>query len=301
MTDRRGRQLVVVHNEAWSGGIRTGLRTGGSASRDCLQPWKTRRVGKPSRNSWITTTHEWPSDVDIDHLSDARRLVGDVGPVEVVHMILEVLAYADDEAEARQRIGTAVVHVRGTEIAVSDDGRGTDTRQDADGAVVRKPVMATRDVRFYGSDSAPCLPDGMRRRGMSTVAAACSELVHENRRSEGAWYQTYRYGIPDNELTPLNLDSGTGTTVRLRGISEPLLASMDLHALRELTTQFRHITVAIVHENRSFTIITQPLLANPYCFIFPCDCSDFTFACAFVVVLAIEVRVLAYSDRFMLD
>ncbi len=70
-------------------------------------------------------------------------------------------------------------------VRVVDDSRGTDTRRSDDGSVVRKPVMATLDLRFFDHPGAQSLPDGHPRRGLSVVAALSDWLVHENRRVEG--------------------------------------------------------------------------------------------------------------------
>jgi topoisomerase IV subunit B len=128
--------------------------------------------------------------------------------------VLEVLAYADDEAQALGRVGVAAVtmHDDGS-VTVADDGRGTDTRLDGDGRVVRKPVMATRDVRFFDAVDGPRLPDGLPRQGISTVAALSSHLVHENHRSSGAWSQTYRHGVPDDELRAIDPSATSGPSV----------------------------------------------------------------------------------------
>src|SRR6476620_1933633 len=101
------------------------------------------------RSSWTVTTHAWSSDVDTAHLNDVRKRLS---PPEVAggrrHLILEVLAYANDEAAALGRVGHAVVTThRDGAVTISDDGRGTDTRRDSDGRVVRKPVMGTPNVR----------------------------------------------------------------------------------------------------------------------------------------------------------
>lgn len=55
------------------------------------------------------------------------------------HLILEVLAYAADEAESTGRAGRGIVtlHADGS-VSVADDGRGTDTRVDAAGRVIKK-------------------------------------------------------------------------------------------------------------------------------------------------------------------
>lgn len=163
--------------------------------------------------SWPTRTHVWAHPVDAEHLravrDDAARLGGDL-----THLVLEVVAYAAEEAEALGRVGrcAVVVHDDGS-VAVSDDGRGTETRRDDAGRVVRKPVMATRDVRFFGTDAVR-LADGRPRQGMSVVAALSTWLRHSNHRAEGSWTQEYRHGLPVDELTEVPPTGRTGTAVR---------------------------------------------------------------------------------------
>jgi DNA gyrase subunit B len=155
--------------------------------------------------------------VDQIHLAaiqDRRDLYGAGG---VRHLILEVLAYANDEADSLGRVGRArVIMQPNATVTVVDDGRGTDTRIDSEGHVIRKPVMATKDIRFFDSLDSPLLPDGLPRRGMSTVAALSTELVHENHRAHGSWSQTYRQGIPEDQLQTLNESETTGTSVRFQ-------------------------------------------------------------------------------------
>lgn len=130
------------------------------------------------------------------------------------HLTLEVLAYADEEAGHLVRVGAATVRTHGDgRVTVSDDGRGTDARHDADGRVIRKPVMATQDVRFAAVEASPRLPDRLPRRGRSTVAALSSVLLDENHRESGSWSQTYRHGIPDEDLAEIEPRASTGTTV----------------------------------------------------------------------------------------
>ncbi|KRE53830.1 ATP-binding protein [Phycicoccus sp. Soil748] len=196
------------------------------------------------RSTWTVTTHDWACDLDVEHLADVRRgaRTGQVGGQawEVGgrrHLLLEVLAYADDEAQALGRVGRAVVTEHGDgSVTVADDGRGTDTRVDAEGRVVRKPVMATRDVRFFDAVDGPRLPDGLPRRGMSTVAALSSALVHENHRVDGAWSQTYRHGLPDDELLPVTPGEGPVTPGERSGTSVRFLAD-DLAGPRSLTVE----------------------------------------------------------------
>ncbi|GAB49335.1 hypothetical protein [Mobilicoccus pelagius] len=59
-----------------------------------------------ARDQWITTTHVCAWDVDREHLADLRRKLG---PGTTAggqrHLILEVLAYAQDKAAGLGRTG----------------------------------------------------------------------------------------------------------------------------------------------------------------------------------------------------
>ncbi|MEU5592812.1 ATP-binding protein [Streptomyces sp. NPDC020298] len=174
-----------------------------------------------SRGSWVNTTHDWSSVVDLDHLASVRLAPEEFAPSGPWHLLLEVLAYAADEASSRGG-GRCLVtlHPDGS-LSVADDGRGTDTRTDERGQIVKKPVMATKDLRFFDFPDAELLPDGHPRRGMSVVAALSEWLVHTNRRLKGAWTQRYERGIPVTGLEPAEADGTTGTLVHFRPI-DPL-------------------------------------------------------------------------------
>ncbi len=163
---------------------------------------------------WRNTTHDWASTVDAEHLSEIRDHPTLFAPGGVLHLILEVIAYPADEAvSTASGHCTVTLHADGS-VSVADNGRGTDTRLDADGNPIKKPVMATKDLRFFDSPAAEALPDGHPRRGMSVVAALSQRLVHTNRRGNGAWTQCYEHGIPVTDLVPIADDGTTGTTVR---------------------------------------------------------------------------------------
>jgi topoisomerase-4 subunit B len=72
--------------------------------------------------------------------------------------MLEVLAHAADEAGCAGR-AEVTLHADGS-VTIADDGRGTDTRRDAHGRPVKKPVMATPDLRFFDHPNAQTLSDG---------------------------------------------------------------------------------------------------------------------------------------------
>ncbi|MYV48138.1 ATP-binding protein [Streptomyces sp. SID2888] len=167
-----------------------------------------------SRASWVNTTHDWAGTVDTVHLAQIRQDPAQFTPGGLEHLVLEVVAYAADEAASRGG-GRCVVtlHADGS-VSVKDDGRGTDTRVDEHRRVVKKPVMATKDLRFFDLPEAERLPDGHPRRGMSVVAALSEWLIHTNRRLNGSWTQRYEHGVPVTDLEHVGSDGTTGTCVR---------------------------------------------------------------------------------------
>lgn len=165
---------------------------------------------------WTNTTHDWAMASDREHLDAIRKAPHTFAPGGLRHLVLEVLAYANDEAEALGRRGQALVTVHDDgSVCVADNGRGTDTRRDAHGRIIRKPIMATKDLRFFDPepDHDVTLPDGAPRRGISVVAALSRWLTHTNGRQDGAWTQRYERGLPSTDLVPIESPNDTGTTV----------------------------------------------------------------------------------------
>ncbi|TDQ00242.1 ATP-binding protein [Labedaea rhizosphaerae] len=174
------------------------------------------------------TTHDWASGVDVGHLERIRQDPASFAPGGVGHLVLEVLAYAAEEAQDNGGGRCSItLHADGS-VAVSDDGRGTATVLDSAGEPLKKPVMVSKDLRFFDAPDAPVLADGHPRRGMSVVAASSDWLVHTNRRANGSWTQRYENALPVTGLIPLAATetdetaeiggtSGiTGTTVHFR-------------------------------------------------------------------------------------
>ena len=173
--------------------------------------------------------------MDHEHLAQIREQPTTYAPGGMEHLILEVIAYATDGAEAADRAGRGIVtlHSDGS-VSVADDARGTDTRVDAVGRVIKKPVMATKDLRFFDHPDAETLPDGHARRGMSVVATLSEWLIHTNRRSNGSWTQTYEHGVPTTDLTPIADDGTTGTTVHFQQDTAILMS------LRVMPSELQH-------------------------------------------------------------
>jgi DNA gyrase subunit B len=115
---------------------------------------------------------------------------------------------------------------------------------------VKKPVMATKDLRFFDAPQPAFLPDGHPRRGMSVVAALSQWLVHTNRRRNGAWTQRYVHGIPVTDLMPVPGNGMCGTTVHF--LSDATLvpeSRVPVQELGRLVVAFGpHLTVEINDE-----------------------------------------------------
>jgi topoisomerase IV subunit B len=167
-----------------------------------------------SRASWVNTTHDWAGSVDLGHLAGIRRAPQQFVAGGPTHLVLEIVAYAAEEAASRAGGRCVITLHRDGSVSVADDGRGTETRVDEHGRIVRKPVMATKDLRFFDFPEAERLPDGHPRRGVSVVAALSEWLIHTNRRLDGAWTQRYEHGVPVTDLRPVQADGTTGTLVR---------------------------------------------------------------------------------------
>lgn len=199
-----------------------------------------------------------PETVDTEHLAQVRDQPDVFAAGGTTHLILEVLAYAAEEAESTGAGGRCVLtlHADGS-VSVADNGRGTDTRHDADGRPVKKPVMATKDLRFFGLPDAPLLPDGHPRQGMSIVAALSTWLVHTNRRRNGAWTQRYEHGIPVTALVSIPDNESTGTTVHflpnddvraMHEVTQEVMQKVSPSALRQATAMWPQLIVEVIDE-----------------------------------------------------
>jgi topoisomerase-4 subunit B len=122
-------------------------------------------------------------------------------------------------------------------------------RFDDEGRAIKKPVMATKDLRFFDLPGAQQLPDGHPRRKMSVVAAPSEWRVHIDRGHNGSWIQRYEDGIPVTGLVPIADDGTRGTTVRFLAHKEPRAAGHFLaRDLLELTSVWLQLSTVIDDE-----------------------------------------------------
>jgi len=159
------------------------------------------------------------------------------------------MAYAADEAQAGNGGRCVVTFHRDGSVSVSDDGRGTATFRDDRGRVMKKPVMSTKDLRFFDSPDAQRLPDGHPRRGISVVAALSEWLIHTNRRQDGAWTQRYEHGMPVTGLVPIPNSGATGTTVHFH--PSAIVRTRSTSAVidpAQLAASWRQLSIEVHHE-----------------------------------------------------
>jgi DNA gyrase subunit B len=193
----------------------------------------------------LITTHNWASAVDPAHIAEIRRSADQYAAGGLLHLVLEVLAYPLDEAapEGTTTWARVVLHGDGS-ISVEDNGRGTDTRYDEAGVPMVKPIMATRDLRFFGVPDAEVLPDGRPRSGMSVVAALSSWLTHTNRRVDGrGWVQRYERGLPPGPATEIEAGDTTGTLVRF--LPDPDVFGPETLSAEALRASFADLDIKI--------------------------------------------------------
>ena len=183
------------------------------------------------------TTHDWAIAVDASHLARIRQDPATFAPGDVQHLVLEVVAYVADEAEASSGGQCVITFHRDGSVSVSDDGRGTDIHRDDGGHVTRKPIMATKDLRFFDSPDAQMLPEW---------------LVHTNHRRDGAWTQRYEHGIPVTGLLPIPGRSATRTTVHFRPDQTALTSSAHpVIDTAQLAASWPELLIEIRHEQDS--------------------------------------------------
>jgi topoisomerase-4 subunit B len=169
-----------------------------------------------SQSKPLVTTHDWSAEVDVGHLAEIRADSERFSRGGITHLVLEVLAYSLDEAVFGTTDRVQVWLYADGSVSVEDNGRGTAVHHDDAGTPMVKPIMATRDLRFFGVADAPVLPDGLARSGMSVVAAMSEWLTHTNRRENGAWARRYERGLPHGPLTEIERGDSTGTSVHFR-------------------------------------------------------------------------------------
>ena len=161
------------------------------------------------------STHDWSVAADTDHVLAIQKNAKQFAKGGITHLVLEVVAYAVDEAIMGTTDRIHVTLHKDGSVCVADNGRGTAVRE-VSGRPMVKPIMATRDLRYFGVTGAPVLPDGLVRSGISVVAALSEWVNHTNRRTDGNWTQRYEYGLPSGSLTAISGNGTTGTSVCFR-------------------------------------------------------------------------------------
>ena len=85
--------------------------------------WETGPVRHPAKSRRQDTTHVWASGVDHEHIRRIRREPKVYAPSGPPHLVLEVLAYAAEEAE-HSGYGKAIVILHSDRSGNSYHGNG---------------------------------------------------------------------------------------------------------------------------------------------------------------------------------
>ncbi len=196
------------------------------------------------------STHDWSVAADTDHILGIQKDAELFAKGGITHLVLEVIAYAVDEAIMGTTDHIRVTLYKDGSMCVEDNGRGTAVRE-VSGTPMVKPIMATQDLRFFRIPEAPLLPDGLARSGISVMAALSEWAVHTNRRANGSWTQRYEYGLPSGSLTSISENGSTGTSVCFQP-NQAIFGSEVVSAshLRQMCMGFPQTAEIVISEER---------------------------------------------------
>ena len=172
-----------------------------------------------------------------EQIRDRRR---SYAPGGVLHLVLEVIAYPDDEAESAGRRGscTVTLHPDGSIAIDGQRPRHRHPRRRRRQRSMKKPIMATEDLRFFADPAARCSPTAIPAAACPSSPHSATGSTHTNRRLNGSWTQRYEHGLPVTDLGAHR----TATAHRHDGPLPPRprllprqqLTADDLHALPDL-------------------------------------------------------------------
>ena len=147
--------------------------------------------------------------------------IGSTGPDGLHHLIKEILDNSVDEALAGHCDTIKVAISADGEVSVSDNGRGIPVDPHPEtGRSGLETVMTTLHAGGKFDNDAYKVSGGLHGVGASVVNALSSTLNAEVRRGGRRHVQSYRQGIPQDEVRNAGRSRERGTTIRWRADTE---------------------------------------------------------------------------------